>query len=65
LPNEDLKGLAKRVTGSESNWQQIAKDNSLKSANDVTPFQSIWVAGNLLKQAPDKASGTANAGSAE
>jgi hypothetical protein len=65
LPNEDLKGLAKRVTGSESNWQQIAKDNSLKSATDVTPFQSIWVAGNLLKQAPDKASGTANAGSAE
>src|ERR1700730_17454788 len=61
LPNEDLKGLAKRVTGSEINWQQIAKDNSLKSATDVTPFQSIWVAGNLLKQAPDKTSGTANA----
>lgn len=54
LPNEDLKGLAKRVTGSEDNWRQIAKDNSLKSATDVTPFQSIWVAGNLLKKAPDK-----------
>jgi hypothetical protein len=55
LPNEDLRGLAKRVTGSEGNWQQIAKDNSLKSPTDVTPFQSIWVAGDLLKKAPDKA----------
>ncbi|MGH7972739.1 MAG: hypothetical protein ACREIC_28835 [Limisphaerales bacterium] len=55
LPNEDLKGLAKRVTGSEDNWRQIAKDNSLKSPSDVTPFQSIWVAGELLKKAPDKA----------
>ena len=55
LPNEDLKGLAKRVTGSEDNWQQIAKDNSLKSATDVTPFQSIWVASTLLKKAPAKA----------
>lgn len=54
LPNEDLKALAKRVTGSEDNWQQIAKDNSLKSATDVTPFQSIWVAGTLLKRTPDK-----------
>jgi hypothetical protein len=55
LPNEDLRGLAKRVTGSEGNWQQIAKDNSLKSPTDVTPFQSIWVAGDLLKKAPGKA----------
>jgi hypothetical protein len=55
LPNEDLKGLAKRVTGSEGNWQQIAKDNSLKSPTDVTPFQSIWVASNLLKRTPDRA----------
>jgi hypothetical protein len=55
LPNEDLKGLAKRVTGSEGNWQQIAKDNSLKSPSDVTPFQSIWVASNLLKKTPDRA----------
>ena len=58
LPNEDLRGLAKRVTGSEGNWQQIAKDNSLKSPTDVTPFQSIWVAGDLLKKAPDKAPST-------
>jgi len=56
LPNEDLKGLAQRVTGNEDNWRQIAKDNSLKSPTDVTPFQSIWVAGPLLKKAPDKAS---------
>jgi hypothetical protein len=62
LPNEDLKGLAKRVTGKEDNWEQIAKDNSLKSASDVTPFQSIWVAGPLLKKGPDK---TDKAGSAE
>ncbi|MGH7914477.1 MAG: hypothetical protein ACREPW_07500 [Candidatus Binataceae bacterium] len=55
LPNEDLKGLAKRVTGNEDNWREIAKDNSLKSPIDVTPFQSIWVAGTLLKKAPDKA----------
>ena len=54
LPNEDLRGLAKRVTGSEGNWQQIAKDNSLKSPTDVTPFQSIWIAGDLLKKAPGK-----------
>jgi hypothetical protein len=54
LPNEDLKGLAKRVTGSEGNWQQIAKDNSLKSPTDVTPFQSIWVARTLLKKTPDR-----------
>jgi len=62
LPNEDLKGLAKRVTGSEDNWQQIAKDNSLKSPTDVTPFQSIWVASTLLKQAPNSPS---RAGSSE
>lgn len=58
LPNEDLKGLAKRVTGNEDNWQQIAKDNSLKSATDVTPFQSIWVASTLLKKSPDSAGST-------
>jgi hypothetical protein len=54
LPNEDLKGLAKRVTGNEENWRQIAKDNSLNSPTDVTPFQSIWVANNLLKKTPAK-----------
>jgi hypothetical protein len=58
LPNEDLKGLAKRVTGNEANWRQIAKDNSLNSPTDVTPFQSIWVANDLLKKAPGKASST-------
>lgn len=56
LPHEDLKELAKRVTGNEDNWQQIAKDNSLKSPTDVTPFQSIWVARTLLKQAPSTSS---------
>ena len=43
------------MTGSEGNWRQIAKDKSLKSPTDVTPFQSIWVAGDLLKKAPNKA----------
>ena len=43
LPDEDLKALSKRVTGSESNWQEIAKDNGLSSASDVSPFENIWV----------------------
>jgi len=51
LPNEDLKALAKRVTGSEDNWQQIAKDNGLASPADVTPFENIWVRNSLLKGA--------------
>ena len=34
LPNEDLKGLAKRATGNEDNWRQIAQDNGLKSPTD-------------------------------
>jgi hypothetical protein len=55
LPNEDLKALARRVTGREANWRQIAKDNSLGSPTEVTPFQSIWVANNLIKRAPEKA----------
>jgi hypothetical protein len=54
LPNEDLKALARRVTGSEDNWRQIAKDNSLGSPTEVTPFQSIWVANTLIKRAPEK-----------
>lgn len=49
LPHEDLKGLAKRVTGNEENWREIAKDNGLASATDVTPFQSVWVPDSLLK----------------
>jgi hypothetical protein len=51
LPNEDLKSLAKRVTGNENNWHEIAKDNGLTSAADVTPFENIWVRNSLLKQA--------------
>lgn len=50
LPHEDLKSFAKRVTGNEDNWRQIAKDNGLKSPTDVTPFQSIWVSNSLLKK---------------
>jgi hypothetical protein len=56
LPNEDLKGLARRVTGNPDNWQQIAKDNGLKSPNDVTPFQSVWVRSSLLKNVSGAAS---------
>jgi hypothetical protein len=51
LPDEDLKALSKRVTGSESNWQEIAKDNGLSSASDVSPFENIWVRNSLLKGA--------------
>jgi hypothetical protein len=48
LPNEDLRGLAKRVTGSEANWQQIAKDNGLTSPTDIGGIQSVWVRNTLL-----------------
>lgn len=50
LPNEDLKGLARRVTGNADNWQIIARDNGLKSPTDVAPFQTIWVRNGLVKQ---------------
>jgi hypothetical protein len=50
LPNEDLKGLAKRSTGDPNNWQEIAKDNGLSSPSDVTPFENVWVPNNLLKR---------------
>ncbi len=50
LPNEDLKGLALRATGSADNWQIIARDNGLKSPTDVAPFQTIWVRNGLVKQ---------------
>ena len=43
LPNEDLKGLAKRATGNEDNWRQIAQDNGLKSPTDGANLPSIWV----------------------
>jgi hypothetical protein len=52
LPNEDLKALAKRVTGDEQNWPTIAKDNGLASATDVAPFQNVWVRNSLLKAVP-------------
>jgi len=56
LPNEDLKGLAMRVTGDSNNWQSIAKDNGISSASDVTPFQTIWVRNDFLKNAPKQPS---------
>lgn len=49
LPNEDLRGLAKRVTGDPDNWRAIADRNGLTSPTDVTPFQTIWVPDNLIK----------------
>jgi hypothetical protein len=52
LPNEDLRGLARRVTGNADNWHQIAQDNGLKSDVDVTPFENIWVRQSLLKPLP-------------
>jgi hypothetical protein len=52
LPNEDLKALARRVTGRADNWRQIASDNGLTSESDVTPFESIWVRNSLLKPVP-------------
>jgi hypothetical protein len=48
LPNEDLRGLAKRVTGKESNWQQIAADNGLTSPTKLNGIQSVWVRNTLL-----------------
>ena len=50
LPNEDLKALATRATGSAQNWQIIAKDNGLSSPSDVTRFQNVWVRNSLLKR---------------
>ncbi len=50
LPNEDLKALARRVTGNADNWRVIAQDNGLKSDSDVTPFENVWVRNSLLKQ---------------
>ena len=53
LPKEDLKSLARRATGNEANWRQIASDNGLKSPADVTPFENIWVRNSLLKRTPN------------
>ncbi len=58
LPNEDLKGLARRVTGSEDNWQQIAKDNGISSPTDLFPLQTIWVSNSLLKTVPNQPAST-------
>jgi len=52
LPNEDLKALARRVTGNANDWQQIAEDNGLKGDTDVMPFENIWVRESLLKPPP-------------
>lgn len=52
LPHEDLKSFAKRVTGNEANWQQIAKDNGISSPTDVTPFENIWVPNSMLQPVP-------------
>jgi len=48
LPNEDLKGLARRATGNENNWRQIAQDNGLKLPTDGTNLPSVWVRNTLL-----------------
>ena len=53
LPNEDLKGLAKRATGNEDNWRQIAEDNGLKAPTDGSNLPSIWIRNTLL---PNKSS---------
>lgn len=53
LPGESLQALAKRVTGSEDNWRQIAQDNGFTAPSEVTPLANIWVRNSLLKQAPE------------
>jgi hypothetical protein len=55
LPNENLKGLAKRATGNEDNWRQIAQDNGLQSPTDGANLPSIWIRNTLLS-GPDKGS---------
>jgi hypothetical protein len=57
LPDENLRTLARRVTGNEANWRQIASDNGLKSPTDVTPFESIWVRSKLLPKAQSNSVG--------
>jgi len=57
LPNEDLKALAKRATGDESKWKQIAKDNAISSPTELAGVRSVCVRANLIGQksapAPD------------
>lgn len=55
LPKEDLKGLAKRVTGNADNWREIAKDNGITSPSDVAPFQTLWVRNELINSRPKSA----------
>jgi hypothetical protein len=50
LPGENLKALALRATGNESNWKQIAKDNGLTSSTDLSSIQSIWISDTMLAQ---------------
>ncbi len=50
LPGENLMGLSKRVTGNPDNWRQIAKDNGLKSVDDIAGVPSVWVSYELLPQ---------------
>jgi len=59
LPNEDLKGLARRATGNEDNWRQIAQDNGLKSPSDGANLPSVWVRNTLLS-GPEKGSPGSN-----
>lgn len=54
LPNEDLKAFAKRTTGNEANWRQIAQDNGIASPADVKPFQTLWVRNSLLSSPTSK-----------
>jgi hypothetical protein len=56
LPGESLKALAKRATGSEANWTQIAKDNGLTSSSDLAGVQSVWISDSLLAQKKGAAS---------
>lgn len=58
LPNEDLKGLAKRATGDENNWRQIAQDNGITSPSDATNLPSVWVRNTLLAEPKKGASGS-------
>jgi hypothetical protein len=59
LPNEDLKALARRATGNEDNWRQIAQDNGLKSPTDAANLPSVWIRNELLSQ-PKKEAPTGN-----
>ncbi len=57
LPNEDLKALARRATGNEDNWRQIAQDNGLKSPADAASLPSVWIRNTLLGEPKNQAAG--------